>query len=55
MLIVAGIAFYNGFTDITLALTHPGTRYLLIPGYVYVRYILFPLYSGIFLIIQKIP
>jgi len=32
MLIVAGIAFYNGFTDITLALTHPVTRYLLIPG-----------------------
>jgi hypothetical protein len=32
MLIVAGIAFYNGFTDITLALTNPVTRYLLIPG-----------------------
>jgi uncharacterized membrane protein HdeD (DUF308 family) len=32
LLIIAGIAFYNGFTDITLALTHPKTKYLLIPG-----------------------
>ncbi len=32
MLIIAGIAFYNGFTDITLALTHPTTKYFLIPG-----------------------
>jgi hypothetical protein len=32
MLIIAGIAFYNGFTDITLALTHPTTKYILIPG-----------------------
>jgi hypothetical protein len=32
MIIVAGIACYNGFTDITLALTHPGTKYFLIPG-----------------------
>ncbi len=32
LLIIAGIAFYNGFTDITLALTHPRTKYILIPG-----------------------
>ncbi len=32
LLIIAGIAFYNGFTDITLALTHPKTKYILIPG-----------------------
>ena len=32
LLIIAGIACYNGFTDITLALTHPKTKYLLIPG-----------------------
>jgi hypothetical protein len=32
LLIIAGIAFYNGFTDITLALSHPKTRYILIPG-----------------------
>jgi uncharacterized membrane protein HdeD (DUF308 family) len=32
MLIIAGIACYNGFTDITLALTHPRTKYILIPG-----------------------
>ena len=32
LLIIAGIAFYNGFTDITLALTHPKTKYFLIPG-----------------------
>jgi uncharacterized membrane protein HdeD (DUF308 family) len=32
LLIIAGIACYNGFTDITLALTHPGTKYILIPG-----------------------
>jgi hypothetical protein len=32
LLIIAGIAFYNGFTSITLALTHPKTKYFLIPG-----------------------
>ena len=32
LLIIAGIAFYNGFNDITLALTHPKTKYFLIPG-----------------------
>jgi uncharacterized membrane protein HdeD (DUF308 family) len=32
LLIIAGIAFYNGFTDITLALAHPKTKYFLIPG-----------------------
>jgi hypothetical protein len=32
MLIIAGIAFYIGFTDIALALTNPVTRYFLIPG-----------------------
>jgi uncharacterized membrane protein HdeD (DUF308 family) len=32
LLIIAGIACYNGFTSITLALTHPRTKYILIPG-----------------------
>jgi|WetSurMetagenome_2_1015567.scaffolds.fasta_scaffold42715_3 hypothetical protein len=32
LLIIAGIAFYNGFTSITLALNHPKTKYILIPG-----------------------
>ena len=32
LLIIAGIACYNGFTDITLALTHPRTKFILIPG-----------------------
>ena len=32
LLIIAGIAFYNGFTSIALALTHPRTKYILIPG-----------------------
>ncbi|MGA2912396.1 MAG: hypothetical protein ABSE07_02655 [Methanoregula sp.] len=32
LLIIAGIAFYNGFTDITLALAHPKNKYILIPG-----------------------
>jgi uncharacterized membrane protein HdeD (DUF308 family) len=32
LLIIAGIALYNGFTDITLALTYPKTKYILIPG-----------------------
>lgn len=32
LLIIAGIAFYNGFTDFTLALTRPKTKYILIPG-----------------------
>jgi len=32
LLSIAVIVFYNGFTDIVLALTHPGTKYILIPG-----------------------
>ena len=32
LLIIAGIAFYNGFNSITLALTHSRTKYILIPG-----------------------
>jgi uncharacterized membrane protein HdeD (DUF308 family) len=31
ILIIAIVAVYNGFTDITLALTHPRTKYILIP------------------------
>jgi hypothetical protein len=29
---IAGIALYNGFNDITLALARPKTKYILIPG-----------------------
>ena len=32
ILIVAGIAIYNGFNDITIALTHPKTKFILIPA-----------------------
>ena len=32
ILIIAAIAIYNGFTDITLALEHPKTQYILIPA-----------------------
>jgi hypothetical protein len=32
ILTIAAIAIINGFTDITLALEHPRTKYLLIPG-----------------------
>jgi hypothetical protein len=32
ILIIAAIAIYNGFTDITLALTHPRTKFILIPA-----------------------
>jgi uncharacterized membrane protein HdeD (DUF308 family) len=32
ILTVAAIAIINGFTDITLALEHPRTKYLMIPG-----------------------
>jgi uncharacterized membrane protein HdeD (DUF308 family) len=32
LLIIAGIAFYNGYINITLALTHPKTKYILILG-----------------------
>jgi len=32
VLIIAGVAVYSGFYDITLALTHPKTKYILIPG-----------------------
>lgn len=32
LFIIAGIAFYNGFNNIILALTHRRTKYFLIPG-----------------------
>jgi uncharacterized membrane protein HdeD (DUF308 family) len=32
ILLIAIIAFYNGFNDIVLALRHPRTKYFLIPG-----------------------
>jgi uncharacterized membrane protein HdeD (DUF308 family) len=32
LLFIAAIAVYSGFFDITLALTHPKTKYILIPG-----------------------
>ena len=32
LLVIVVIAFYNGFTDIVLALRHPRTKYFLIPG-----------------------
>jgi uncharacterized membrane protein HdeD (DUF308 family) len=32
ILAIAAIAIINGFTDITLALEHPRTKYLMIPG-----------------------
>jgi uncharacterized membrane protein HdeD (DUF308 family) len=32
ILFIAAVAIYNGFTDITLALDHPRTKYILIPG-----------------------
>jgi len=32
ILIIAAVAAYNGFTDITLALMHPKTKYILIPA-----------------------
>ena len=32
LLLIACVAVYSGFFDITLALTHPKTKYILIPG-----------------------
>jgi len=32
ILIIAAVAIYNGFYDITLALTHPKTKYIVIPA-----------------------
>jgi uncharacterized membrane protein HdeD (DUF308 family) len=32
ILIIAAVAIYNGFTDITLALMHPRTKYIVIPA-----------------------
>ena len=31
ILIILAVAIYNGFTDITMALTHPKTKFILIP------------------------
>ena len=32
LLLIGGVAVYSGFFDITLALTHPKTKYILVPG-----------------------
>jgi hypothetical protein len=34
ILIIAAVAVYNGFYDITLAMTHPKTKYIVIPAMV---------------------
>jgi hypothetical protein len=34
ILIIAAVAIYNGFYDITLAMTHPKTKYIVIPAMV---------------------
>jgi uncharacterized membrane protein HdeD (DUF308 family) len=39
ILIIAGIAIYNGFSDITLALTHPKTKYVLIPVMIFTGFV----------------
>jgi hypothetical protein len=38
ILIIAAVAIYNGFTDISLALTHPKTKYILIPAMIIVGF-----------------
>jgi uncharacterized membrane protein HdeD (DUF308 family) len=40
ILTIAAIAIYNGFTDITLALEHPRTKYILIPGMLITGFVL---------------
>jgi hypothetical protein len=40
ILIIAAIAIYNGFTDITLALMHPKTKYVLIPAMIITGFVL---------------
>ena len=40
ILIIAGVAIYNGFTDITLALMHPKTKYVLIPAMIITGFVL---------------
>ncbi len=40
ILTIAAIAIINGFTDITLALEHPKTKYILIPGMIIVGILL---------------
>jgi hypothetical protein len=32
ILIIAAVAIYNGFYDITIALTHPKTKYIVVPA-----------------------
>jgi uncharacterized membrane protein HdeD (DUF308 family) len=40
ILIIAAVAIINGFADITLALEHPRTKYILIPGMIITAIIL---------------
>ena len=40
ILIIAGVAIYNGFTDITVALEHPKTKYILIPAMILAGFLL---------------
>jgi len=41
LLIVAGIAFYSGFSDVLFALEHPKTKYVLISGMFLVTVLIF--------------
>jgi uncharacterized membrane protein HdeD (DUF308 family) len=40
ILIIAAVAIYNGFSDITVALEHPKTKYIFIPAMILTGFIL---------------
>jgi hypothetical protein len=41
ILLIAAVAIYNGFYDITLAMTHPKTKYIVIPAMILAGLVLF--------------
>ena len=55
LLLIAGVAVYSGFTDITLALKHPKTKYLLVPGMFIAGGVLLGVLIWFFPIVSKNP
>ena len=50
ILMIAAVAIINGFTDITLALEHPRTKYILIPGMIITAIVLL---AGLVLLLPR--
>ena len=55
IIIIAAVAAYNGFYDITIAMTHPKTKYIIIPAMILIGFTLICVFWLYFPNFQKHP